>query len=207
MKRLYFSAVFLLAASSSMAQRTGMPPSTPGMDTVRAETIKKGKVKIVDGIPMNSGRDVIYNLSQANDYSMFVNAVRTAGLTETFKSRGPITVFVPTNSAFTRFGPGRMDTLMLKTHVLELNNLITYHAIPGNLKAKDIGKLIQNNKGQATLTTVAGGKLQAHIDANRNIVLVDEMGNESIISRFDIPQSNGMLHVVTQVLVPKYRTI
>lgn len=208
MIRLYITPLVLLVSTLAFGQRTGLPPSSPVNDTVRTETIKKGKVKIVDGAIMNSGRDVIYNLSQSSNYSQFVKAVRTAGLIETFKSKGPITVFVPDNSAFAKLTPpGRMDTLLMKSHLLELSNLVTYHAIPGNIKSKDLAKLIQDGNGQATLTTVAGGKLVAHIDANRNIVLVDELGNQSIISRFDIPQSNGMVHIVTQVLVPRYKTI
>jgi uncharacterized surface protein with fasciclin (FAS1) repeats len=176
-------------------------------DTVRAAAYRQGKVKLVSGVAMNSGRDVVYNFSQSQNYSIFINAIRNAGLTETIKSRGPITVFVPDNSAFGILPPGRMDTLMKPNHLLELVNLISYHMVPGNLKAKDIAKLIKDGNGQAVLITVAGGKLTAHIDTNRNIVLVDENGGESIISTFDIPQNNGTAHLVTKVLLPKYKVI
>ncbi len=182
---------------------------SPVSDTVRTEIYKNNndKVKIVDGVAMSSGRDLIVNLSKADNYSLFVKAVRSGGLIETFRSRGPITVFVPGNAAFNSLPPGKLDTLLKKNHLLELDNLITYHAVPGNLRAKDIAGLIHSNNGEATLTTVAGSKLKARIDTNRNLVLVDENGGQSIISIFDVPQSNGIMHVVTQVLVPKYKVI
>jgi uncharacterized surface protein with fasciclin (FAS1) repeats len=88
-----------------------------------------------------------------------------------------------------------------------LSYLLTYHAIAGRLTARDIARKINANNGEAVFTTIAGSKLTAKIDVNRNIVLVDENGNESIISKFDIPQSNGILHIVTSVLVPKPRAI
>lgn len=205
MKYLLFTLTACLISHLSLAQQT--PARNQVVDTVRAEIYKQGKVKMVNGTPMNSGRDAIYNFAQSPDYSIFINAVRKAGLTETFKSRGPITLFIPTNSAFVAVPAERMDTLLKQNHLLELVNLLTYHAVSGSLKAKDIAKLIKDNNGQATLTTIGGGKLIARIDTNRNIVLVDETGAQSIISTFDIPQSNGMAHVVTRVLVPKYKVI
>jgi uncharacterized surface protein with fasciclin (FAS1) repeats len=85
--------------------------------------------------------------------------------------------------------------------------MLTYHAIPGRLTVKDIQRKINSSGGQATFTTIAGSKLIAKIDGNRNIVLVDENGGESIISKFDVLQSNGMLHIVNAVLMPKTKPI
>ncbi len=207
-KQLLILVIFLVASTAAFAQQTGGTGSVRGAtDTVRSPAAQQGKVKMVNGTAMNSGQDVMYNFSQSPDYSMFIKAVRAGGLIETFRSRGPITVFVPDNVAFNSFGAGQMDSLLKQNHLLELDNLVTYHAVKGTVSAKDIAKLIKDNNGQAEILTIAGGKLTAHIDANRNIVLVDENGGESIISTFDIPQSNGMAHLITKVLVPKYKVI
>jgi len=85
-----------------------------------------------------------------------------------------------------------------------LLNLIKYHAIAGKVTSKDIERQIKSANGQTTFTTLSGRTLTAKINENRNIVLVDENGGQSIISRLDIQQSNGTLFVVTQVLLPKF---
>ncbi|WP_460678894.1 fasciclin domain-containing protein [Mucilaginibacter koreensis] len=206
MKFLAITFSLAIFSSIAVAQRVATPVS--GItDTVRSDVYKEGKVKMVNGIAINSGRDIVQNLANAPDYSLYVKALRACGLIQTVKSRGPITFFVPDNKAFAYLPAGKTDTLLRKSHVLELTNMMAYHAVAGNLSAKDITKLINDNNGTAELTTIAGGKLTAHIDANRNIVLVDDNGNESIISNFDIPQNNGIAHLITRVLVPKYKVI
>jgi uncharacterized surface protein with fasciclin (FAS1) repeats len=156
---------------------------------------------------MTSSNDVVENIALSKEYTVLVTAIQNAGLTDTFKSKGPITIFAPTNQAFEKLPAGKLDTLLKPEHKLDLSMLITYHAIAGRITAKDIEKKINSNNGMATFTTIAGSKLTAKIDSNRNIVLVDENGGESIISKFDIQQSNGMLHVVNSVLIPIIKAI
>lgn len=206
MKQLLTLFALCIIGSHTFAQQT-TTSRTPGTDTVRAKTVNNGKIKMVNGTPMSSGLDIYHNLFNSSNYSIFVNAIRTAGLIQTFTSRGPITVFVPDNAAFGAMPEGKMDTLMKANHTLELNNFVTYYALRGDFKAKDIAKLIHDNNGQAEFIMISGGKLTAHIDANRNIVLVDENGGQSIVSTFDIPQSNGMAHLITRTLMPKYKVI
>lgn len=166
-----------------------------------------GPLKIIAGDDMLPANDIVKNIALSKDLSTFYDLMSKASLQSTLQSRGPITIFVPVNSAFLNLPDGKVDSLMQPAHVWELTSIISYHAIPGRLKAKDIAKEITKNKGTATFTTLAGGKLTAKIDANRNIVLVDENGGESIINRFDIEQNNGMLHVINKVLLPKARVI
>ncbi len=188
---------FFLASISVFAQK-------PVIDSVKA---KWGKTKIVDGAAMISSNDFIENMALSKEYTTLIAAIENAGLTETFKSKGPITVFAPTNMAFNKLPNGQLDSLLKPKHRLDLNYLLTYHAIAGRITARDIAKKINSNNGEAVFTTIAGGRLTAKIDSNRNIVLIDENGGQSIISKFDIQQSNGLLHVVTAVLVPKTRAI
>jgi uncharacterized surface protein with fasciclin (FAS1) repeats len=176
----------------------------PVIDSVKA---KWGKVKNVNGTAMVSSNNIIENINLSTEYSVLVTAIEDAGLTETFKSKGPITFFAPTNQAFEKLPAGELDTLLKPSHKLDLNYLITSHAIVGRLSVKDIQRKINSNKGEATFRTIAGTTITAKIDANRNIVLIDDNGGQSIISKFDIQQSNGMLHIINAVLVPKTKNI
>ena len=178
--------------------------TTPVIDSVKA---KWGKTKIVDGTPMVSSNDIIENIALSKQYSILLNAISDADLTETFKSKGPITIFAPDNQAFEKLPAGKLDTLLKPGHKYDLSYLLTYHAIAGRLTVRDISRKINSNNGQASFTTIAGGRLTAKIDSNRNIILIDENGGESVISHFDIQQSNGLLHTVNAVLFPKVKTI
>ncbi len=153
-------------------------------------------------LAMSPSNNILDNLSSSPDFSILVNAIKTADLANTFTGTGPITVFVPTDKAFAKLAYGQLDTLLQQTHKAELVNLIMYHAIAGKITSKDIDRQIKAGNGQATLTTLAGGTLTARINENRNIVLTDENGGQSVISRFNIPQSNGIMHMITVVLVP-----
>ena len=202
MKKWVVFILLLLSGSVLLAQSN--TTDSPVIDSVKS---KWGKVKIVDGAEMTSSNDIVENIAQSKEYTTLASVIGNAGLTETFKSKGPITVFAPTNQAFDKLPAGQLDTLLKPNHKLDLSYLLTYHAIAGRLTARDIARKINANNGEAEFTTIAGSKLTAKIDGNRNIVLVDENGNESIISKFDIPQSNGILHIVTAVLMPKPRPI
>jgi uncharacterized surface protein with fasciclin (FAS1) repeats len=157
--------------------------------------------RIVDGAVMRPANDVIQNADSAKELSTFVIAIQASGLISNLKA-GPVTIFAPTNQAFMNLPAGVLDSLLKPAHLQELKNLVLYHAVAGSISAKDIARQIQTGNGQAILTTLAGGKLIASIDTNRNIVLTDAKGGKSIISRFDILQSNGILDIVTAVLMP-----
>ncbi|MCR8560631.1 fasciclin domain-containing protein [Mucilaginibacter sp. BJC16-A38] len=201
--RKWFIVILIIVGGQRLFAQNATP-NAPVIDSVKA---KWGKVKNVNGTKMISSNNIIENIELSNEYSVLVTAIEDAGLTETFKSKGPITFFAPTNQAFEKLPAGELDTLLKPSHKLELNYLITSHAIVGSLSVRDIQRKINSNKGEATFRTIAGTTLTAKIDANRNIVLIDDNGGKSIISKFDIQQSNGMLHIVNAVLVPKSRNI
>lgn len=173
--------------------------------TATGQTI--GPIKTTAGDGMLVTNDVIQNLELSKELSLFFNLITIANLPETYKTKGPITVFAPLNEAFKNLPPGKLDSLYKPAYIWELTEILTYHAINGLLSAKDIEKKIKKQKGTATFTTLNGAKLKASIDANRNIILEDENGGQSIINRFDIKQSNGLVHIVNKVLLPKARTL
>lgn len=150
---------------------------------------------------MRPSGDMIENLDRAKDFTILLSAINQAGLTQTFKG-GPVTLFAPNDQAFSKFPKERLDTLLKPNHAAGLNYLLLSHIIAGRLTIKDIAAKIKANNGQAIFTTLAGSKLVARINGNRNIVLTDENGGESVISRFDLQQSNGILHIINTVLMP-----
>jgi uncharacterized surface protein with fasciclin (FAS1) repeats len=164
---------------------------------------KHVKVRLVGGGLMSSADDVVANIAKSKDHTTFVASIIASGLSETLKSRGPLTVFAPTNAAFKKLAPGTLDTLFKPAHNADLTRLLTYHVVTERLTSKSIAKQISNGKGEAVFNTLAGSKLKARLNGNRNIVLVDETGNESVISMFDIEQNNGIINVVNTVLMPK----
>ncbi|SDT02140.1 Uncaracterized surface protein containing fasciclin (FAS1) repeats [Mucilaginibacter mallensis] len=159
--------------------------------------------RTVDGTTMSSSNDFFINASHSKNSSIFFQLVDTAGISQTFKSDALITVFAPDNQAFLKLDKAVLDTLLKPAHKQDLVKLLLSHVLTGKVTSKDIAKQINLNNGQAVLTTMANTKLIATIDANRNIVLTNENGNKSVISKFDILQKNGILDIVTSVLISK----
>ena len=191
MKRLIIFLFILVNSSLVFAQRND------------STVIKPGKTRNIEGAVINQSNNIVTNMSSSPNFSTFANAIKTAGLTDTFAGSGVITVFAPTNKAFEKLAPGQLDSLLLPVHNKELSKLLLYHAIAGRVTSKDIERQIIAAGGQTTLITLSGGVLTARINENRNIVLTDENGNQSMVSKFDILQSNGILDIVTTVLIPK----
>jgi uncharacterized surface protein with fasciclin (FAS1) repeats len=208
MKNFLLITLFCFCVYHTKAQVTTKATTTTQAAAKTPDTAKKTipkhiKTRMVSGTQMSSANDVIENIAKSKDYSTFTNSIAVSGLDETFKSRGPITVFAPTNEAFQKLTPGLLDTLLKPEHNAELTKLLTYHVINGKLTSKDIARQISASNGEATFTTLSGSKLRAKINGDRNIVLIDESGNESVISQFDIEQNNGIIDVVTALLIPK----
>ncbi|WDF53420.1 fasciclin domain-containing protein [Mucilaginibacter sp. KACC 22063] len=206
MIRLYLLFILLFATASTYAQRV-MIPSTSVIDSVKSNRLKKNDIEDVNGIKMGTAKDIIENLREVKQFSILAKLMRSAGLIATFKSKGPITLFAPTNAAFNKLRRGRIDTLQKKSHNLELCALLTYQAIPGNLKIKDLRKKIKAENGKAKIPTLSGSILTLTTDSADNIILIDEYGNKGTIIAADLDQSNGYIHVINKVLIPKPKSI
>lgn len=206
MQKIVLLLILISFSITAYSQKVAMS-SAPVTDSVRVKINKSKKVKTVDGVDMFAAKDIIQNLTNNPEFSILLKAIRADGLTGTFKSKGPITFFAPTNEAFKKLPAGKLDTLMKPAHSLDLCNVLTCHAVSGKMNKKSIAKKIRKGKGTAVLTTLAGCTIKATIDANNNIILTDENGNKSMIETDDIEQSNGMIHVINGVLVPKTRAI
>jgi len=160
------------------------------------------KTKTVDGTVMTSANNLVANIALSSELTTLSNAINVSGLADTLSS-GTITFFAPVNKTFEKLAPGFIDTLTQPAHKAELIALVKNHALSGRFTSKDFERQIKAGNGQTGFTTLSGGVITARINENRNIVLTDENGNQSIVARLDIDQSNGMLFIVTAVLLPK----
>ena len=160
------------------------------------------KTVMVGGAAMYPSKNIVENAVNSKDHTTLVAAVKAAGLVETLMSAGPFTVFAPTNAAFGLLPAGTVETLVKPESKTALTGILTYHVVAGKVSAKDLVKMIKAGKGTAVLTTVAGGKLSAMVDG-KNVVISDESGTKAYVTIADVNQSNGVIHVIDHVLLPK----
>lgn len=149
-----------------------------------------------------TSKTVVENAIDSKDHTTLVAAVTAAGLVETLSGKGPFTVFAPTNEAFAKLPKGTVESLLKPENKATLQAILTYHVVAGNLDSKAVVAAIKAGNGSATLTTVQGGKLIGSIDG-KNVILTDEKGNKSTITAVDIVSSNGIIHVIDSVVLPK----
>jgi uncharacterized surface protein with fasciclin (FAS1) repeats len=156
----------------------------------------------VGGAPMYASKDIIDNAVNSKDHTTLVAAVKAAGLVDTLKSPGPFTVFAPTNTAFSALPAGTVDTLLKPENKGQLTKVLTYHVVPGKIDAAALMKQIDAGGGKAMLKTAAGGTLTATA-SGKTVSVTDESGGTSKVTIADVNQSNGVIHVVDKVLLPK----
>ncbi len=157
---------------------------------------------MVGGAPMMRTKDIIDNASNSKDHTTLVAAVKAAGLVDTLKSAGPFTVFAPTNAAFEKLPAGTVDTLLKPENKEKLKKILTYHVVAGKQDASSIMKAIEGGNGKATFKTVSGGMLTASRSGDA-VTLTDEKGGTARVTIADVYQSNGVIHVIDTVLMPK----
>ena len=165
------------------------------------EMMKKGDNPMVGGAAMYKTKNIVENAVNSKDHTTLVAAVKAAGLVDTLSSKGPFTVFAPTNEAFDKLPAGTVGTLVKPENKATLTKILTYHVVAGKMDSKAIAKAMKKGNGKATFKTVAGGTLTAMMDGNA-LVLTDEKGGMSKVTIADVKQSNGVIHVVDTVLMP-----
>lgn len=157
---------------------------------------------MVGGAPMLRTMDIVDNAVNSADHTTLVAAVKAADLVATLKSKGPFTVFAPTNAAFDKLPAGTVESLVKPENKSTLTKILTYHVLAGKFDSNAIAKRIKAGGGSASLKTVSGDTLTARMDGN-SLVLRDEKGGTSTVSIADVYQSNGVIHVVDTVLLPR----
>jgi uncharacterized surface protein with fasciclin (FAS1) repeats len=153
------------------------------------------KTVMVGGAPMYRTKNIVENAVNSKDHTTLVAAVKAAGLVDTLSSKGPFTVFAPTNAAFSKLPAGTVETLVKPENKATLTKILTYHVVPGKMNASDLtdGKKLKTVEGEELIVKNAGGK----------VTVTDAKGETSNVTIADVNQSNGVIHVIDTVLMPK----
>ena len=157
---------------------------------------------IVGGSPMSPTKNIIENAVNSKDHTTLVAAVKAAGLVETLSGKGPFTVFAPTNEAFAALPAGTVETLLKPENKATLTKILTCHVVAANALSPAIEKMVKDDGGKHSVKTVGGCVLTATISGG-NITLTDEKGGVAHVTIADVKQSNGVIHVIDKVLLPK----
>ncbi|MEN8816093.1 MAG: fasciclin domain-containing protein [Nonlabens sp.] len=164
--------------------------------------MKKEKTVMVGGAEMYPSKNIIENAVNSKDHTTLVAAVKAAGLVDVLSGEGPFTVFAPTNAAFEKLPSGTVGTLLKPENKEALQGVLTYHVIAGKFNAGDVIALIKKNDGKATVKTVAGSDITLSLK-NGKVMITDVNGGMSTVTIADVNQSNGVIHVIDTVLLPK----
>ncbi|AFL81936.1 secreted/surface protein with fasciclin-like repeats [Aequorivita sublithincola DSM 14238] len=164
--------------------------------------MKNEKTVMVGGAEMYPSKNIVENAVNSKDHTTLVAAVKAGDLVETLASDGPFTVFAPTNAAFEKLPKGTVETLLKPENKKTLQTILTYHVLAGKHSAADIMKDIKKGNGKATYKTVSGGTLTAMMKGKK-VMLMDEKGGMATVTIADVNQSNGVIHVIDSVVLPK----
>lgn len=158
---------------------------------------------IVGGEKMFPKKNIIENAVNSKDHTTLVAAVKAADLVATLQTAGPFTVFAPVNDAFENLPEGTVETLLKPENKVTLTKVLTYHVVAGSMDFSQIKSSIEKGKGKAEMKTVSGGMLIAMMNGKNNITITDENGSTANITTYDVMQSNGVIHVIDRVVLPK----
>ena len=191
-KRNYF-----LAAAAVLVIAAGSPAGAQMMNNTKSE-----KTVTVGGAPMYPSKNIVQNAVNSKDHTTLVAAVKAAGLVETLQGAGPFTVFAPVNAAFEKLPAGTVDTLLKPENKKALTSVLTYHVVAGKHSAADIMADVKKMGGKATYKTVEGEDLTVSVEGDA-VYVWDVSGNKAKVTIADVNQSNGVIHVIDTVLLPK----
>ncbi len=175
----------------------------PGADDMDASAAPADN-PMVGGAPMFADKNIIENAVNSADHTTLVAAVQAAGLVETLQGDGPFTVFAPTNAAFAALPEGTVETLLMEENIGTLTKILTSHVVAGNISAGDIvSRARASSDGFYHFNTVSGAALSAQVRPSGTVFIYDENSNAYRVSIADVNQSNGVIHVVDGVLLPR----
>ncbi|HYY42186.1 MAG TPA: fasciclin domain-containing protein [Pyrinomonadaceae bacterium] len=188
MKRLFS---LLLLATAAVVINGAMASAQMKMDN-----------PMVGGAAMYRTKTIVDNAINSPIHTTLVKAVMAAGLVDTLKSKGPFTVFAPTDDAFAKVPSDALNSLMQPENKGLLTSVLTYHVVAGKYDGKKIAQLIKQGGGSAKLPTVDKGHYLTATMAGSDLILTDEKGGRARVTTANVYQSNGVIHVVDTVLMP-----
>jgi uncharacterized surface protein with fasciclin (FAS1) repeats len=157
---------------------------------------------MVGGAAMYPSKNIIENAVNSKDHTTLVAAVKAAGLVDTLSGKGPFTVFAPTNEAFAKLPAGTVDMLLKPANKDTLVKILTCHVVAADAMSDAIKKMVMDDGGMHKVKTVGGCELTIKADGDK-IMITDEKGGTANVTIADVKQSNGVIHVIDAVLLPK----
>ena len=188
-------ALFSAAAFGALAlTATVLAPASAEDKKMMKSELSGEKTVMVGGAAMFPSKNIVENAVNSKDHTTLVAAVKAAGLVDTLQSKGPFTVFAPTNAAFGKLPAGTVDTLVKPENKATLTKILTYHVVSGKLEAASLteGKKLKTVEGEELTVKLKDGK----------VWIVDAKGGTSMVTISNVNQSNGVIHVVDTVLMP-----
>jgi len=184
---------FTLAAALATTACTSM-----GDDTYDGATASDS---MTDDMAMTSV-NIVQTVVDSPNHTTLESLVKSAGLVETLSGNGPFTVFAPTDEAFSRVPSQTVNALTQPSNREMLRGVLTYHVVPGRISAQDLTQRIQSGGGSATLTTAQGTQLTATVEGDY-VKITDATGASAYVDNADIMNSNGIIHSINGVLMPR----
>ncbi|MFL6828818.1 MAG: fasciclin domain-containing protein [Bradyrhizobium sp.] len=187
-------ALFSAAAFGALALTAAVVAPVSAQDKMMKSELSGEKTVMVGGAAMFPSKNIVQNAVNSKDHTTLVAAVKAAGLVNTLESKGPFTVFAPTNAAFGKLPAGTVDNLVKPENKATLSKILTYHVVAGKLEASDLteGKKLKTVEGEQLTIKKSDGK----------VMIIDSKGNSSTVTIPNVNQSNGVIHVVDTVLMP-----
>jgi uncharacterized surface protein with fasciclin (FAS1) repeats len=187
-------ALLSAAAFGVLALTATVVAPVSAQDKMTKSELSGEKTVMVGGAAMFPSKNIVQNAVNSKDHTTLVAAVKAAGLVDTLESKGPFTVFAPTNAAFAKLPAGTVDTLVKPENKATLTKILTYHVVAGKLEASDLtdGKKLKTVQGEE-LTVKRSGD---------TVMIIDSKGGSSTVTIPNVNQSNGVIHVVDTVLMP-----
>ncbi|WP_339951838.1 fasciclin domain-containing protein [uncultured Albimonas sp.] len=161
-----------------------------------------GDNPMVGGAPMYADKTIVQNAVNSQDHETLVAAVKAAGLVETLSGEGPFTVFAPTDAAFEALPAGTVATLLEPANKAKLQKILACHVVSAKAMSTAIKGMIADDGGVHPVPTLGGCTLKAWNNEG-TIMIEDERGDIASVTIADVEQSNGVIHVIDTVLLPK----
>jgi uncharacterized surface protein with fasciclin (FAS1) repeats len=152
---------------------------------------------------MSPAKNIMQNAAGTPELSTLVAAIKAAGLEKMLEGPGPYTLFAPKNDAFTDLPKGTWETLMKPENKEQLKKVLQFHIVAGKWTTDDLKKKIAEGKGVFDITTVEGGKLHIADHNGMHLMLRDDDDDMGMFNAWDLAQSNGVIHVIDNVMMPK----
>ena len=194
---MQFTSVGRATSLAALAIAAALATASFTASVIAAET-----TVMVGGAAMYPSKNIIQNAVNSKDHTTLVAAVKAAGLVDTLSGPGPFMVFAPTNAAFAKLPAGTVETLLKPENKAKLTKILTSHVVGKAVMSDAIGKMVADDKGAHPVKTLSGAMLIAKMQDGK-LTLTDENGGVATVTIADVKQSNGVIHVIDAVLLPK----